>query len=245
MVQTESRVWSDSGVEPAVGDEIYTGQERPIAEYDNWAMWAITKDVDTITGILNSLEKVEAVTRLTFDTEANRPGEADLTLTDDEGWIYLELDTGRIYSVKDDGAGNPVWFQLGIGENDVSSTELATDAVETIHLQTDAVDADAIAADAVGTSELDLSITPTWTGSHTFGSGFSLGANVSASGHKLTEVGTIELNDKNGNGNYWSIYEGATTGEYVIGESGAGARSSLDASGDLKITGELTEGAAL
>jgi len=87
MVQTESRVWSDSGVKPAVGEEVYAGKERPIADYDNWAMWAVTKDVDTIVGILNSLEKVEAVTRLTFDTEANRPAEGDLSLADDEGWI--------------------------------------------------------------------------------------------------------------------------------------------------------------
>jgi len=187
MVQTESRVWSDSGVEPAVGDEVYTGQERPIAEHDNWAMWAVTKDVDTIAGILNSLEKVEAVTRLTFDTEANRPAEGDLTLADDEGWIYLELDTGRIYSVKDDGAGNPVWFQLGIGEDDVGSTELATDAVGSTHVQTDAVGSDEIAADAVGNSEVAVDAIGT---------------------DSEVRHGTVHARNVNGQGqsSYWVVY---------------------------------------
>jgi len=199
MVTTNSRVWSDSGVEPAAGDEVYTGQERPIAEYDNWAMWAVTTDIDTIAGILNSLEKVEAVTRLTFDTEANRPAEADLTLADDEGWIYLELDTGRIYSVKDDGAGNAVWFQLGIGENDVGSTELASDAVNSTHVQTDAIGSAEIQANSVGDDELDLSISPTWTGTHTFDDGLSMDGNLDLAGNTLVDTtqGYYDLTDGN------------------------------------------------
>lgn len=267
MVQTESRVWSDSGVEPAVGDEVYTGKERPIAEYDNWAMWAVTKDVDTIAGILNSLEKVEAVTRLTFDTEANRPAEADLTLADDEGWIYLELDTGRIYSVKDDGAGTPVWFQLGLGENDVGSSELATDAVGTTHLQTDAVgeseldgtypdgsvgladlgfdtatqtelnnhaspsdahhtypvSSGGIQANAVTDSELDASIAPTWTGSHTFDAGLSMGGSLDLAGNQLTDSqqGYYDLTDGSNlrlaTGK--TIEDGSGTARFIINSS--------------------------
>jgi hypothetical protein len=153
MEQTESRVWSDSGVEPAVGDEVYTGQERPIAEYDNWAMWAVTKDIDTLATILGSLEAVNAVTKFTFDTEANRIDEANLTLVDDEGWIYFELDTGRIWCVNDDGSG-AAWQQLGFGADDIGSTELAIDAVGATHLKTGSVDADAIGAGAVGSSKI-------------------------------------------------------------------------------------------
>lgn len=225
MVQTESRVWSDSGVEPATGDETYTGQERPIAEYDNWAMWAVTKDIDTIAGILNTLELVEAVTRLTFDTSGNRPAEANLTLADDEGWIYLELDTGRIYSVKDDGAGNPVWFQLGIGENDVGSTELATDAVGTTHLQTGSVDADAIATDAVDSAEIAASA----VGSSEIATG-AVGSDEIADG----AIGTADISA-----------DAVTSGEIATDAVGA-AEISADAVGtseiDLSIAPTWTAG---
>ena len=151
MVQTESRVWSDSGVEPAVGDEVYTGQERPIAEYDNWAMWAVTKDVDSLAEIVNDLELVDSVTKFTFDTEANRTDEANLADPDDDGWIYFEIDTGRLYA-----ASGGTWTRFDDAEeNSITSTELATDAVDTTHIQTDAVTADEISADSVGVPELN------------------------------------------------------------------------------------------
>jgi hypothetical protein len=263
MIQTESRVWPDSGVKPAVGDEVYTGQERPIAEYDNWAMWAVTKDVDMIAGIINDLELVESVTRLTFDTEANRPSEADLTLADDEGWIYLELDTGRIYSVKDDGAGNPVWFQLGIGKNDVGSTELATDAVGTTHLQTGAVDADAIgdgevgsaeiaadavgssevatdaigsaeiSTDAVGMSEIDTSISPTWTSSHTFDAGLTANGQITA---ENSQVKAVDVSAEDGYvraGGAGLDSTEATNSVYMYRTSGGGASYPFTDAGNM------------
>jgi ribulose bisphosphate carboxylase small subunit len=54
--QRESRVWGDQGTEPDPGDEIYSGSERPIAEYDNWAMWSTTTDIKTLFDWLDSVE---------------------------------------------------------------------------------------------------------------------------------------------------------------------------------------------
>lgn len=47
---------------------------------------------------------------------------------------------------------------------------IASGRIDTDALATDAVTAAKIVSGAIGTSELDLSITPTWTGSHTFNS---------------------------------------------------------------------------
>lgn len=44
-VSLNSRVWSAKGIKPAAGDEVYSAGEQPIAPYDNWAMWAITRDL--------------------------------------------------------------------------------------------------------------------------------------------------------------------------------------------------------
>lgn len=54
--QRESRVWGDQGTEPDPGDETYSGSERPIAEYDNWAMWSATTDIKTLFDWLDSVE---------------------------------------------------------------------------------------------------------------------------------------------------------------------------------------------
>lgn len=52
----ESRVWGDQGVEPDPGEEVYEGQTRPIAEYDNWAMYTVTSDISTLFDWLGSVE---------------------------------------------------------------------------------------------------------------------------------------------------------------------------------------------
>ena len=52
----ESRVWGDEGVEPDPGEETYEGGERPIAEYDNWAMWSVTNDIETLFAWLDTVE---------------------------------------------------------------------------------------------------------------------------------------------------------------------------------------------
>jgi len=105
MVNRESRVWSDSGVEPAAGDEVYVGQERPIAQYDNWAMWTVTTDIKTLFDVIGTLEGVDGVTEITYDTKANR-GDAG-----QEGHLYIEHDTG--IALVDNGTE---WIELGASD---------------------------------------------------------------------------------------------------------------------------------
>lgn len=65
--------------------------------------------------------------------------------------------------LQDDGSDN-----LQLTSGGVTSTHLSSGSVGSAEIQTDAVGADAIGADAVGESELDTSITPSWTGAHNF-----------------------------------------------------------------------------
>ncbi|MWG36577.1 hypothetical protein [Halomarina oriensis] len=45
----ESFVWTDKGVEPQNYEEAaYNGGEQPIAEFDNFTLWALSKDVETL-----------------------------------------------------------------------------------------------------------------------------------------------------------------------------------------------------
>jgi hypothetical protein len=163
-MQTESRIWSDSGVEPDSGAEVYSGQERPIAEYDNWFNWAISTDVDELASRVNTLELVDQVTQLTFDTEANRPGDADLT-TDDDGWVYFEIDTGRVF-----GANGGAWTQLGFGTDDIDGDALAPDAVDSGHIQANAVGSSEVADASIDESHLGFdTATQSELDSHTGG----------------------------------------------------------------------------
>jgi len=107
MVNTESRVWPDSGVEPTQGDEVYTGRERPIAEYDNWAMWAVTKDIDTIASILGSLEAIESVTEVRYETLSERPAAGTA------GRVSILTDEQRV--TVDDGSE---WLNVGVQSHD-------------------------------------------------------------------------------------------------------------------------------
>jgi len=44
----QSRIWSDTGTEPAAGEEPVEGGERYPAEWQNWILWALTADVDAL-----------------------------------------------------------------------------------------------------------------------------------------------------------------------------------------------------
>jgi len=65
-------------------------------------------------------------------------------------------------------------FLGGIADHDHSESTLSQ--VPTGGLADDAVTAAKVVADAIGTSELNLSITPTWTGTHTFSAGADMGS---------------------------------------------------------------------
>jgi len=58
-----------------------------------------------------------------------------------------------------------------IADNAITTSELASNSVEADEIAQDAVGSSEIADDAVGTSELDLAMSPTWTGTHDFGGG--------------------------------------------------------------------------
>lgn len=56
MEQKESRVWGDTGTEPAVGEEPIEGGEEYPAEWMNWVLWALSVDVDTLFEDLSDFE---------------------------------------------------------------------------------------------------------------------------------------------------------------------------------------------
>ncbi|RKS83332.1 hypothetical protein BDK61_2675 [Haloarcula quadrata] len=103
----QSRIWGDSGTEPAAGEETYAGGEKPIAEHDNWAMWAITKDIDTLASIVGTLEGVSSVTELRYETLADRPAAGT------PGRVSFAYDE-QIVAVDD---GNQ-WIDLGVKSHD-------------------------------------------------------------------------------------------------------------------------------
>lgn len=79
MVSTDSWVWTNTGTEPTQGDETYVAQEQPIAEYDNWAMWAVTSDIDTLAS------EVTSNNDLLYDTG---PTSGEVLHTDGSGSPY-------------------------------------------------------------------------------------------------------------------------------------------------------------
>jgi len=90
MPSKESRIWSDSGVEPDPGEETYSGSEKPIAEYDNWAMWALTTDVDSLFDAVGDLDGVSGVTEVTAGLNADKPDVANVS----NGHLYIATDAG-------------------------------------------------------------------------------------------------------------------------------------------------------
>lgn len=53
-INQNTYVWTDTGTKPTAGDESYVAGDQPIAEYDNWAMWAVTDDIDTLNDKLGN-----------------------------------------------------------------------------------------------------------------------------------------------------------------------------------------------
>ncbi|WP_158058264.1 hypothetical protein [Halorussus halophilus] len=51
-ITTNSYIWTDSGTKPTKGDETYERGKQPVAAYDNWSMWAVTKDIDALNQTL-------------------------------------------------------------------------------------------------------------------------------------------------------------------------------------------------
>lgn len=65
----ESRVWPDSGIEPADGEEVVEGGEEYPAQFMNWILWALTTDVDTLVSDVS--ENTTDIGTLQTDVESN------------------------------------------------------------------------------------------------------------------------------------------------------------------------------
>ncbi|QLG29983.1 hypothetical protein HUG10_20465 (plasmid) [Halorarum halophilum] len=287
-ITTNSWIWTDTGTEPTPGDENYVAGDQPIAEYDNWAMWAVTSDVDALNAKLGShasfheaggqdeldlvdmsvgtaitlaeptagtfeLQTPGGTSLATLDTAGNAwttfpdidsdvtfkdgltlGGSTSITFSDDAGTqtladlsvtstpasgteesysfavdgtdiikLYAEADgvggiqnaefavleeltiaTGKTVTLGDDlvaADGEVIWDESagvinGAALEDGEITLTAGNALTgggTIPLGGSA--SIGVASDSIQTSELDLSITPTWTGTHVFDSGLRLG----------------------------------------------------------------------
>jgi len=55
-IQLKTRIWPTRGTKPTEGDEVYSGGVQPIADYDNWANWAITTDIHNLNDELGGFQ---------------------------------------------------------------------------------------------------------------------------------------------------------------------------------------------
>jgi len=92
--QRESRVWGDQGTEPDPGDETYSGSERPIAEYVNWAMWSATTDIKTLFDWLDGVE-TDLNNHTSSSSGVHGVGAADVASTNDVSSIQSSADVSH------------------------------------------------------------------------------------------------------------------------------------------------------
>lgn len=101
MVDKNSRTWGDSGTEPAAGEEVISGGAEYPADWMNWAMWAMTTDIDALVSVVGSLEAVNGVTEVRYEALADRPAagqagrfsilsdEQRVTIDDGQQWVTV------------------------------------------------------------------------------------------------------------------------------------------------------------
>jgi len=101
MVDKNSRTWGDSGTEPAAGEEVIPGGAEYPADWMNWAMWAMTTDIDALVSVVGSLEAVNGITEVRYETLADRPAagqagrfsilsdEQRVTIDDGQQWVTV------------------------------------------------------------------------------------------------------------------------------------------------------------
>jgi len=79
MATLNSRIWSNRGTKPAKGDEVYSQGKQPIANYDNWSNWSITKDLHNINDELGEFKNnVLTTDETSVDTDALESNTIDL-----------------------------------------------------------------------------------------------------------------------------------------------------------------------
>ncbi|MEL6280663.1 MAG: hypothetical protein AAFR28_17535, partial [Pseudomonadota bacterium] len=95
-------------------------------------------------------------------------------------------------------SGAPSSVVYTINSNTIDTAQIVNRAVGAFQIAENAVDSFQIAADAVGASELDLSISPTWTSAHQFDGNVDIAENLRHTGNTGTrlqfETDTINLN---------------------------------------------------
>lgn len=135
-----------------------------------------------------------SIINFTDSIAANSPssGEADVFVAD-AGINTTELANDSVTQAKvaADAIGSSE-----IQTDAVGSDEIAANAVGSSEIADNAVGSAEIGTDAVGEDEIDLSITPTWTGVHTFDASFDLnpvvipsGASVGSDSTRTTVIG--------------------------------------------------------
>lgn len=80
-------MWSDTGVEPASGDEPIQGGARYPAEWLNWILWATTTDIDTAFTDISNLEsnKLDATSYTPEADTHDKVVSADISHDDTSG----------------------------------------------------------------------------------------------------------------------------------------------------------------
>lgn len=128
---------------------------------NNWVPLSILQ-ADTVTvtagdGLKNG-GSVQLGSSITINIE---PADFAGSFLSDDGADDLQVDIGN--GLEDDGAGN-----IRVNPGAIAGNGLTEDTTTTI----------GIATDGVQTDEIDLSISPTWTGTHTFNGSVTMGTDV-------------------------------------------------------------------
>lgn len=120
-------------------------------------------EIDTSADSVTELNRVPSLNTLSIGSGLDMPDDVPIQWGDDND-IDLEYVSSSDVLDIDGGAG----LRLSNGDFDINTNDIV-DGGTTIWSGTDGhLNGSAIETDGIGTDEIDLSVTPTWTGSHTF-----------------------------------------------------------------------------
>lgn len=112
VINRETREWGALGTRPAAGREVYSPGEQPIASYDNWWNWAVSKDIGALDAALENHDDRH---------EAGGDDELDLGGLQFDKAAYLRGDTTT----------GAVSLHDSTDDSEVARFNLATDAIQT------------------------------------------------------------------------------------------------------------------
>ena len=126
MAINQKSRWDDLGQEPAAGLAKYTAGEQPIAEYDNWFNYSVSKDIESLNKELSGRVLNKGYITSAAVTEISLTLKQEITPDNDYiGWV------DRIHVVCDNpaGSGATLYFTIkallsdGVTEIDLLSAE--------------------------------------------------------------------------------------------------------------------------